>query len=110
MVIADLRVDGGSGAEVGSAEGHWVNGSGPGRKIIRLNRKPMHTSWVVQLFNLAHVRGRGCVIWGFQFFLMLIVRGGVTISKTRCMFLCNSGLGWDDFWDERRPTSPGQHA
>ena len=40
---------------------HWVSGSGPGRKRIRLNRKTLHTSRVSQ-FNLGHVCGRDCIV------------------------------------------------
>ena len=40
QVTADLGVTNGNGVEVGDEEVHWVSGSGPGRKRIRLNRKP----------------------------------------------------------------------
>ena len=38
LVAADLGVVIGGGVEVGDEEVHWVSGSGPGRKRIRLNR------------------------------------------------------------------------
>ena len=40
LVTADLGVPEGHGAEGACREVHWVSSSGPGRKRIRLNRKP----------------------------------------------------------------------
>ena len=78
LVTAEVEVADGGEAEVASHEVHWVSGSGPGGKRIRPKKKKnLHTSWVVQFFNLGHVCGRGCVIWGIQLFLLLTVRGGV---------------------------------
>ena len=43
LVTAALRVAGSGRDEDASREVHWVSGSGPGRKRIRLNRKnPAH--------------------------------------------------------------------
>ena len=43
LVTADLGVAEGDGVEDARSEVHWVSGCGPGRKIIRLNRKtPAH--------------------------------------------------------------------
>ena len=39
LVTAALRVAGSGGDEDDCREVHWVSGSGPGRKRIRLNRK-----------------------------------------------------------------------
>ena len=39
LVTADLGVAGSGEAEVACREVHWVSGSGPGRKRIRLNRQ-----------------------------------------------------------------------
>ena len=40
LVTADHGASGANGDEVSRREVHWVGGSGPGRKRIRLNRKP----------------------------------------------------------------------
>ena len=83
LVTAERGVVDGGGAEVGNEEVHWVSGSGPGGKRIRLNRK-----------NPAHLVGRSVIqsrprVWKrlrhvcIQLFPLLIVRGGVMISKTR---------------------------
>ena len=43
LFTADLEVSGASGNEVSRREVHWVGGSGPDRKRIRLNRElPPH--------------------------------------------------------------------
>ena len=43
MVHAGVGAEGDNGTEVGDEGVHWVGGSGPGRKRIRLNRKtPAH--------------------------------------------------------------------
>ena len=44
LVAADSGVVQEIVAEDVGREVHWVTGSGPGRKRIRLNRKPLHTS------------------------------------------------------------------
>ena len=77
----------GAGQEV-----HWVSVSGLGRKRIRLNRKTLHTLLVLW-FNLVHVYGRGCVMWGFPGFLFLITRGGGVVRMMEDTFLIRSGLG-----------------
>ena len=81
-------------AEGAIREVHWVSGSGPGRKRIRLNRKPP-----------AHLAG--CPIsatcleeiasCGDPFvFLFLMGRGGDAIRMMWGTFLLRSGLGWDN--------------
>ena len=46
LVTADHEVSGDDCAEVSGREVHWVSGSGPGRKRIRLNRKrPCTPRW-----------------------------------------------------------------
>ena len=43
LVATYCEAAGGNGSEVSSSGVHWVSGSGPGRKRIRLNRKnPAH--------------------------------------------------------------------
>ena len=94
LVTAETGVAEVVGNEVGEKEVSWVSGSGPGWKRIRLIRKnPAHFSGV-SILNLGHVCSRDCVICGIQLFLLLVLRGGVMISKTRDMFLFNTGLGW----------------
>ena len=39
LVTADRQASGSNGDEVSCREVHWVSGSGPGPKRIRLNRK-----------------------------------------------------------------------
>ena len=78
-------------------------------KGFDLTDKPLLTSRV-SWFNLRHVCGRDCIMWGIQLIHMLIVRWGVVISMTKGMFLINSGLEWDDSRDECSPTSPGLHV
>ena len=87
LVTSVVGVEG----EFVDCEVSWVSGSGPGRKRIRLNRKtPAHL--VVLWFNLVHVSGRVCVIWGSPVFLSLITRGGVVIRVIVGAILFTSGL------------------
>ena len=78
--------------EVARRDIHWVSGSGPGRKRIRLNRKKtQHTSWDY-LCMLVHVCGRGCVVLGSLTLQALITRGGVVISMSWRTVLFIPGL------------------
>ena len=43
-------------------------------KEFDLTEQPLHTS-LVSLFNLSHVCGKDCIMWGFEMFLFLITRG-----------------------------------
>ena len=48
MVTANLGVAEGDGVEDARCEVHWISGSGPGQKRIRLNRKnPAHLAGLV---------------------------------------------------------------
>ena len=109
LVTAALRVAGSGGDEGDSRGVHWVSGSGPGRKRIRLNRKPpAHLAgFDVQSRPRVWKRLRHVDI---VVFLMLIVRGGDTISIMGIMLLFRTGLGWDDSRNKRRSTSPGLHV
>ena len=54
-----------------------LSGSGMVKKRFRLSRKtPAHPSLVMG-FNVVHGCGRGCVLWSFRCFMLLILRGGV---------------------------------
>ena len=100
LILGLLRVM----VEDARSEVHWVSGSGPGRKRIRLNRKtPAHLAGL-------GVHSRSRVMLGFQLIHLLIVEGVVMISVMMCIFLLRTGLGWVNFWDGVRPTSPGLHA
>ena len=89
LVAPDLGVVQEVVAEGASQEVHWVSGSGPRRKRIRLNRKtPAHLA--------GHMYGIHCVTWSILKFQFLIVRGGEAIWKMGDMFLLRSGLGWVD--------------
>ena len=58
--VREVDVDG-VGQEV-----HWVSGSRPGRKRIRLNRKkPCTPPWLLSS-TLGHVFGRDCIMWDFH--------------------------------------------
>ena len=46
---------------------------------------------------LVHACGKGCIVLDLQVFLMLIVRGGDTISMMMVAVLFFSGLVWVDF-------------
>ena len=87
----------------------WVSGSGPGRKRNRIHRKTLHTSGVSQ-FNLGHLCGKDCIMWGFQMFLFLITRGGIVIRMMRSTFLLRTGQGWVNSLGVCLPTSPGLHV
>ena len=92
LVANYCEAAGGNGSEVSSSGVHWVGGSGPGRKRIRLNRQtPAHL--VGLLFILVHAFGRGCVMWAFQVFPCLITQGGVVIKLVRGQLLLNTGPG-----------------
>ena len=74
-----MRVAGSGGDEDDSREVHWFVVLDQGRKRIRLNRQTLHTSRV-WFFNLGHECGRDRVMWDTVVFLLLIVKGGDTIS------------------------------
>ena len=93
-------------------EVHWVSGSGPGTKRIRLNRK-----------TPAHLVGGSVVLSRPRVWKRLRHLGHSDVSYADCkrrrcdqddegiMFLRNAGLEWEDnSRDECRPTSPGLHA
>ena len=111
LVAIYCEAAGGNGSEVSSSGVHWVSGSGPGRKRIRLNRKtPAH---LVEL--LIHSRPR---VWtrlrhvGFSCISMPDHTGrrcdhayeGSTPAQDR------TGPGWGNSLRLCRPTSPGLHA
>ena len=54
--------------------------------------KPLHTSRV-WILNLGHKCGRDCVMCDIVVFLMLMVRGGDTISMMEIMFLLQNRTG-----------------
>ena len=109
LVTAGVRAVQKVVADGGCQEVFWVRSSGPGRKRIRLNRKPP-----------AHLAGFAVQsrprVWkrlhhvGFQMFLFLIRRGGVVIRMMRCAFLLRTGQGWVNSLGVCLPTSPGLHA
>ena len=78
----------------GRQEVHWVSGSEPGRKRIRLNRKknPAHFACF-----MGSSRPR---VWkrlrrvGIPVFPFLIPKGGYVIKMMRDTFLIRSGLEW----------------
>ena len=71
LVAAGSRVVLEAVADGACREVHWVSGSGPGRKRIRLNRKlPAHLAGLV-VQSRPRVMRRGCVMWGIQVFLFL---------------------------------------
>ena len=87
--VRKATVDG-AGQEV-----HWVGGSGPGRKRIRLNGKtPAHLAGLMVQSRprvwkrLRHV--------DFPVFPFLITRGGVVIRMVEGVILFRSGLGLGD--------------
>ena len=78
VVTADVGGKREAIADGARQEVHWVSGSGPGRKRIRLNRNilaHLRGLW----FDLVHGFGRGCIMWGISMFPFLITRGGVVI-------------------------------
>ena len=93
LVHADVGAEGDDGAEVGDEGVHWVSGSAPGRKRIRLNKKQNQHTQLDFLCNLGHVCGRGCIVLGFQMLQVLIVRGGEAISVMMSLVLYITGLG-----------------
>ena len=97
LVTADHEVSGAGGDEVSSREVHWVGGSGPGRKRIRLNRKnPCTRRWFSDSMSstgVEEIASSG----GTRLFLSLITRGGALIRVMRVWFLLRSRLEWDDF-------------
>ena len=66
LVTAHHEASGANGDEVSRREVHWVSGSCPRRKRIRLNRKKtLHTS-LFWRFNVVHGCGRDCVQWSIR--------------------------------------------
>ena len=82
-------------AVVGCADDEvsWVRSSGPVGREFDFTGRLQHTLWF-QWFNLVHVFGRGCVMWGIPVFPFLIPRGGVVIRMMEDVILLRSGLGW----------------
>ena len=116
LVTAGIEVPSALGIEVSCQRVHFVGGSGPARKRIRLNRKTparlvglgIHSRprlWKrlchVGLSGIStpdHTRRRCDQAYGrFCFPLFLTLKGGVLIRIMRIWFLLKSGQGLDDF-------------
>ena len=95
LVSADSRVVQEIVAEGVGREVHWISGFGPGRKTIRLNRKPpAHLAGLV-VQSRPRVWKRLCLL--IHLFPFLIARGGETIRMMGDMLLLRSGSGWVNF-------------
>ena len=87
---------------------HWVSGSGPRRKRIRLNRNPpAHLAFfMVQSSPRAWMRLRHV---GHLSSSIPDPKRSVLIRMIGDTLLIKSGLGWDDSLGLCTPTSPGLH-